>query len=222
MKDSSSSVCVVSDENRDWGSLLVSRCCLVSASVLCDKVWSQHSCWLGGLTLSSLLINSSDIRTAATGRAPSPSSQPPSSCRRRRWRQKCITGRCQSGEAQTDMWTHRKIKVKISSGLVTPSTSAVTSTVKQRMLISHQRQVKLKFIYHPDTGALKCECSNERKEIRRHLKLTLNEEKAKIQSNLLMKRLQFSFHCFIHDMYLTPIGVVWSRLLGVVLPRPSL
>lgn len=43
--------------------LCVSQC-------LCDMVWRQHSCWLVGSLLSSLLINSSDIRTAAPGKTP--------------------------------------------------------------------------------------------------------------------------------------------------------
>ncbi len=56
-------LCVVSNENWDWGSDSVSWSCCVSdveaAQLLAD-----------GWMLSSLLINSSDIGTAAPGKAP--------------------------------------------------------------------------------------------------------------------------------------------------------
>lgn len=217
MKDSSLYVCVVSDENWDSGSVSVGRCCRVSASVLCDKVWSQHSCWLDDLTLSSLLINSSDSRTAATGRAPRPSPRPPSSCRRWRWRRKRITDR--HADAQTDQvkkeseaieWPRdpghlcRHLYCRTENAHFSPEAGEAQVYLPSRHRSSQMWVFKWK--------------EGDKETFEAHVE----RRKAKIRSNLLMKRLHFSFHCFIHDMYLTPIRVIWSCLLGVVLLRPSL
>ncbi len=65
-----------------------------------------------------------------------------------------------------------------------PPTSRVTSTVEHKTFIFHQRQVNLQFIYNPDTEALKRDRSNERKAIKRHLKITLKEEKQSTLRNV--------------------------------------
>lgn len=89
-------------------------------------------------------------------------------------------------------------------GLHDPSTSGVTSTVEYKTFIFHQRQVNLQFIYNSDTEALRCDHSNERKEIRGHLKLTLKEEK---QSTLRKVKISTLVHL---ENALFYYWIVWS------------
>lgn len=157
--------------------------------------------------LSSLLISSSDICTAASGKTRSPPhhhhqtfSQPSRAGLQWWWKQKCITVHCQSSESQSDT---PKDQSEDTERLHDPSTCSVTSTVEYETFVFLHWQLKLSLSVI-QTQKLSNVCSNQRKEIR-HWK-----RKSKIrQSNLVMKRSHFLF-CWMYFSTIELFEAEWS------------
>lgn len=131
-----------------------------------DGVWRQHSCLWVGRVLSSL---------------PPPGQGPP---RYRSLLRADLRWWWELRPAHMSAHTHRHTRRSKWRywRLYDTSTSSITSTAEHKALLL-QRQVKLRFIY---PAALQWECLNEREEIRRLLKLYVEEVgKKKVKSKAI-------------------------------------
>lgn len=188
--------------NWDWGSVSVSWRCRVSASVCVTwcggntdvgwVVWCRHLRWSTPLTSAQLPL--ANPHTCA-----------PTHTRTHTLRSSLSHCHSPLELACSDDENTSQIAVRAESlrptcrhtvkdqsedieWLHDPSTSTVTSTIEYKTFILLRWQVKLQFIYNPDTKALKCD------KCKKGDKKTFEAQilkKEKIQSTLLGKRLKF-------------------------------